>query len=299
MNTTDEHHFYLLKQAIAQTFLSKNHAPNRIEDWKGEDISQFQEDLFDRVRGQVSEKWFYTYIKKQPEKLPRIDMLNLLSKYVGHENWNAFRAAYPDDRPSEVKKGYLKLAYIILIILFLSIALYTFLRPTENEFNFCMVDEEGAPIVSMVVDVKILQENQSPIYLKTDSLGCFEYKTMEESIQFVLKSPYHKTDTIVRHIGSGSNKNVPLLTDHYTLMLRYYSSGNVTDWNKRRAQLNDLIAEDAQIYQVFKPTLGIELYSKADFIRKMTIPTSSLKNIKVLDKKYRNGKIVTLKFIVE
>ena len=54
----------------------------------------FQEDLFQEVKGKVSEKWFYTYFKNDAPKLPRIDMLNLLSSYVGFENWYAFKSAH-------------------------------------------------------------------------------------------------------------------------------------------------------------------------------------------------------------
>ena len=35
----------------------------------------------DIVNGRISEKWFYTHIKSNSGKLPRIDMLNILSEY--------------------------------------------------------------------------------------------------------------------------------------------------------------------------------------------------------------------------
>ena len=82
-------------------------------------------------------------------------------------------------------------------------------------------------------------------------------------------------------------------------MLRYYSNGNLGELKKRKQQLNNLIADDAQIYQIFPAQSGIELYSKEEFINKLTVPTSSLKNINILDKRYRDGKIVKLKFSIE
>lgn len=171
---------------------------------------------------------------------------------------------------------------------------------SENEFHFCMIDEDkGEAITNIALDIKVLSQDQSPIYLKTDTTGCFSFTTKEETIRFVVQSPYHKTDTIVRHINSNSNATVQLATDNYALMLQYYSNGNVEDWKKRREQLNNLIADEAQIYQVFQKHSGIELYSKQDFIGKMTIPTSSLKNIDILDKQYKDGKIVKLKFMVK
>ena len=94
MNSNEKYLFNLLKSAVAKTFLQNNSALEAISEWKGEEILQFQEDLFDKVKAKVSEKWFYTYFKNETEKLPRIDMLNLLSNYVGFDNWNAFKAKH-------------------------------------------------------------------------------------------------------------------------------------------------------------------------------------------------------------
>ena len=94
LKTEDKYYFGQLKKSISSTFLQQNSAPAAIEDWKGEDIVAFQEDLLSRVKARVSEKWFYTYMKNDTDKLPRIDMLNLLSKYAGYENWNHFKASH-------------------------------------------------------------------------------------------------------------------------------------------------------------------------------------------------------------
>ncbi|KAA3616760.1 MAG: hypothetical protein DWP94_14755 [Flavobacterium sp.] len=301
MDPANKKLFELLKQAVSDTFLKENHAPIAIGDWKGEEIERFQEDMFQRTRGRVSEKWFYTYFKNEAEKLPRIDMLNLLSEYAGFDNWHTFRSKHGDllvieEKPMSKKSKYL---WLLLAVVPVLIAMY-FLLNSENSFRFCMIDEDrGEPITQIPVDIKILSEGQSPIYLKTDSSGCFEYISKEEIIRFVVQSPYHKTDTITRHIDANINATVPLATDDYALMLRYYSNGNLGELKKRKQQLNTLIADDAQIYQVFPSQSGIELYSKEEFINKLTVPTSSLKNINILDKRYEDGKIVKLKFSIQ
>jgi len=61
-----------------------------ISAWKGQVITDFQEDLRIRVNANISEKWFYTHMKSSSGSLPRIDMLNLLSKYAGYTNWDDF-----------------------------------------------------------------------------------------------------------------------------------------------------------------------------------------------------------------
>lgn len=88
--------FKTLKKEIAETF-RKTYPDCQlpIEEWKGQDIANFQEELIRKVKGTISEKWFYTHIKAQNEKLPRIDMLNMLSKYSGYAGWRDFTIRQP------------------------------------------------------------------------------------------------------------------------------------------------------------------------------------------------------------
>ncbi len=298
MNAKDKYFFTLLKQAVAQLFLQQNNASDTIEDWKGEDITAFQEDLLNKVKATVSEKWFYTYIKNDAEKLPRIDMLNILSQYVGYANWNAFTASHSKNGSGvTTKKASKKWYWFLLLLPVVAVVLYA--TTAENEFEFCFTDEyKNEAITTIPLDIKILQEHESPLHFKTDSSGCFTYSTKNDRIKFVVQSPYYKTDTIIRHINSNHNTTVELQTDDYALMLDYYTNGNIEDWKKRKQSLHNLIADDAEIYQLFEQNIGVELYTKEEFIRTLIIPTNSLKRIRILDKSYKDGKIVKLKFMV-
>lgn len=93
MKDLDLSYFELLKEKIQEEYLKKNSPSHEeISKWKGIDIIYFQEELRKKAKGNISEKTFYTYFKTQnPEKLPRIDMLNLLSIYVGYESWYEFK----------------------------------------------------------------------------------------------------------------------------------------------------------------------------------------------------------------
>lgn len=297
MNKEDAFYFDHLKKEIAVTFLNKHNAVNTIEDWKGEDIILFQEDLFSSVKGKVSEKWFYSYFKNEPKKLPRIDMLNLLSEYVGQKNWNTFKSKYRFELRQETPNIKKKLFFLFAAIPIL--VLIWFGYNAKNDFHFCFVDHLlNERIVKVPLDIKILSDGESPIFLKTDSLGCFSYKTSEEYVKFIVKSPYHKTDTIVRFLEHSKNENIQLATDDYALMLKYYTEGNVTDWTKHRKQLQNLIDDAAVIYQLRGNTIGVELFTKDDFVNLLTIPTNGLKRVKVLERTLKNGKIVKLKFIM-
>ncbi|MBC8755696.1 hypothetical protein H2O64_13555 [Kordia sp. YSTF-M3] len=304
MNTEKTYYFSLLKEQIAKTFLTSHAASDAIRDWKGNTITDFQEDLRSKTKGSISEKWFYTYIKNDAEKLPRVDMLNLLSMYVGYENWNDFVQHQTEETQLEEtqknsKKSSRKLIWFLLLLPIAALALYS-LYPKENTFSFCFIDaDQRASITNIPLDIIVLRTQESPLYFKTDSLGCFSYTTPESELKFVVKSPYHKTDTIVRHVNSNHHKTVQLQTDDYALMLLYYANGNKEDWKKRREQLQELIADNAQIYRAFKSNVGIEMYSKKEFINLLTIPTSSLKKMRILDKVYTNDKIVKLKFMIQ
>ncbi|MEJ8597967.1 hypothetical protein JSO62_04585 [Riemerella anatipestifer] len=93
MSDLDLLHFEQLKAEVQEVFL-ESHTPSEedISLWKGIDIVYFQEDLRKKVKGNISERSFYTYFKNSPtQKLPRIDMLNLLSSYAGYANWYDFK----------------------------------------------------------------------------------------------------------------------------------------------------------------------------------------------------------------
>ena len=93
MSDLDLLHFEQLKNEVQTQYL-ENHTPSfeDISKWKGIDIIYFQEDLRKIAKGNISEKSFYTYFKNAPvTKLPRIDMLNILSIYAGYMSWYEFK----------------------------------------------------------------------------------------------------------------------------------------------------------------------------------------------------------------
>lgn len=167
----------------------------------------------------------------------------------------------------------------------------------KNEFKFCFIDaDRDQAILQIPLDIIILNNSQSPQYLKSDSLGCFDWSTKDTFIHFVVQSPYHKTDTIKRYFDNYSKEDIHLNTDDYNLMLYYYANNNKEDWNKRRAHLDNLISDDALLFKVLPFDLGIEIFSKNDFINKLTTPTQSLNNFEIIESIKQNGKIVKLKF---
>ncbi|WP_394747178.1 hypothetical protein [Spongiimicrobium salis] len=288
--------FQLLLKQVNTVFL-KTHASSHkdISQWKGEDITRFQEDLRDKTQSSVSEKWFYSYVKNQAEKLPRIDILNVLSRYVGFENWHAFRQEH---HALSGPKNTIKTYWMMYIggMLLIGILGYAFIN-TNTNLHFCFQDmDTGQAITRAPIDIIVLKEGESPSYHKTDSLGCFSYTTTKKHVRFIAQSPYYKTDTIYREVSSETLEPIRLRTDDYALMLHYYGNSNVKDWKKRREELEHLLADDAIIFEVLPGRLGVERHRKKAFINILTTPTQRLKNLRVLKTEYRRGKIVKLKF---
>lgn len=115
----------------------------------------------------------------------------------------------------------------------------------------------------------------------------------------VVTSPYYRDDTITRILKKfNQHEMIGLQANDYALMLKYFSEMNVADWQKRRQKLDEMFTDDAMICQVMddKRGTGMELYSKWEFIDKMTMPSNSLKNIEILNTKYTGEKIAVLRF---
>jgi len=310
MSNRDLEYFQQLKQEVASTY--KKVYPScdiPIEEWTSQDITNFQEELLKQVKGQLSEKWFYTHIKSTQNKVPRLDMLNLLSEYAGYKNWRDFTSQFAaSDPPKETpamntwaqrSKGWKKVFWVStpLVVLVYFLFFYT---PAAKTYQFCFVDADLKHSISSAnIEISILKEHESPVVLKCDSNGCFQLTTGEKSVRFAVSAPYHKPDTIIRYFDVRvPDERIMLKSDDYALMIHMFSTSNIDDWRKRRAQLNDMIADEARIFQVNPGSrTGMELYNKKGFINKLTTPIKSLKNIEVLDVQYQGGQISSLRFV--
>ena len=118
-------------------------------------------------------------------------------------------------------------------------------------------------------------------------------------MSFIVKANYYKVDTIVRKLTDAisTTEVIELKRDDYALMISYFASSDVGDWEKRRKQLDDMIDDDAIIFQISASNIGMEMYNKSEFIDKLTMPLQSLGNIDIVETIYKNGRIINLRFI--
>ena len=350
---TDIEIFEILKKSIAERFLEENSAQSTdLSKWKGQEIVVFQEDLFNKTKSTVSEKWFYTYFKSDFKKLPRIDMLNLLSQYCGYKSWAHFlrqkeieifgkseqvvepfvlnRPIEPitediekdltkeeyksveqenptissDNEKNEVVKDKNSMKKIALVTSIVSVMLlgaigaYLAFFQTKN-YEFCFVDSDRQALVKNSVEVTILRQGFTPLYLSSKT-GCINFESGSDTVRMVVSTPYHKLDTFRVNLHHYRQPEKILLEpDDYKVMLYYYSN-SAKDLKQRMAKLNQMIDDNALIYQVYdNDFFGVEILTKQQYINLVSLPTTSLKNFSLIESESKNGKIVKLKFKIQ
>ena len=273
--------------------------PDSITDWKGQNILDFQDELRLKLHENISEKWFYTHMKSENSKLPRIDILNFLSKYVDYRSWDEFKLKNGNDKVNSNDKSN-RVFYIVpfMTLIILTVLYLGFSSMYTQVYTFCFYDSDTKePIKDNIIEISVLTDSESPVNYLCNQDGCFSIKTKERTIRFLVETPYYHSDTIVRTLNKFNRKeNVKLKMDDYAVMIHYFSNSNVKDWLKRREELDHMFADSVKIYQVLDGTTGMEMYNKWEFINKLTLPANSLQNIEILDTQYEGNKITRLRF---
>ena len=233
-------------------------------------------------------------------KLPRIDILIFLSKYVDYKNWDEFKLkngfannTIPADNSNRV---FYLVPFLMIILLTAFYLIFTSMY--IQEYTFCFYDNDSKKsIENSIIEVTLLSDDESPVNYLCNKEGCFSIKTSERLITFVVETPYYHTDTIIRSLNKfNRTENIKLKIDDYAVMIQYFSNSNVKDWLKRRENLNEMFSDNAKIFQVLEGTIGMEIYNKWEFINKLTVPTNSLRDIEIIDAKYVGEKITRLRF---
>lgn len=296
-----------LKKAVAQK-ACENHPnlPKKMSEWKGKAIATFQDELAQTVNGRVSEKWFYTHLKSEEiSKLPRQDMLDLLSRFVGYENWQTFIATqtstHQETRSS--KSTWIKVTLALLVISLLGLSFkWLYFKKDNYHYQACLVDTYLQQAIKQDgLQVFNLLDHESPIPITLDSLACFEVHSNTKQLRLYIKGPYYKPDTIVRTLyKKETQEQIQLMPDDYALMIHYFSNAKIDDWQRRKKQLQEMFSNNAMVFQVDYTGMGMEMYNKEEFINKLVIPLNSLKNIRILETVYDpEGKIQKMRFIQE
>ena len=296
--------FSLLKKEIAAVMMrSYPGIDPEISNWKGQNITDFQEELRTKVNGQLSEKWFYMHMKTGNSSLPRIDVLNMLSHYAGYVNWEDFRHKMAGSLSISEKQGkpgshLLKILLLLILVMTLLFIIIKIIN-TQN-YHFTFIDSDtGEAISDSNLRVELLMGSEYPKSILSDEKGSVIVRTNKSKVSMIVKAPYYMTDTIERILRKfNNNEQISLNADYYALMISYFSKSDVSSWEKRREQLDHILSENAIIYQFPEENSGnaMALFNKWEFIDRITMPVSGLRQIEIIDCRYLSGKIVLLRF---
>ena len=118
---TDLEIFQQLKESVLEHYQNSN--PYFNGSWKSfssQDILNLIDDIQLKTKQSVSEKWIYTHLKPETnEKLPRKDMLDILSRYVGKSGWDEFKFMdNSNDNKNVNVKNHSKKKFGILVLFF-------------------------------------------------------------------------------------------------------------------------------------------------------------------------------------
>lgn len=298
--------FYQLKKSVLEQY--QNNYPYFNGSWKSfssQDISNLIDDVQLKAKQSVSEKWIYTHLKPETnEKLPRKDMLDILSVYAGKSGWDEFKFGFAKDvtlsgpetsgEVSRVKPktkfGILFLAFGILLIGF---TIWKFTSNTEqkielqNSFTKDSISKED--VKAFVVDDSV----EKPIDLKSNNLN------LEKGTKIIIKSPFYKPKEITISTSEALSR-VELNPNDYAMMLKAFMKSDIKDWQTRKEQLNKILSDNLEVMVMLQDNLGAEYFNKTEFSQKVVIPSVSLKKLKIVElKQEKDNKISFLRLTEE
>ena len=274
-----------------------------LEDFGNKEIAELQELIEAAIKQRISEKWVYTHLKPTDnEKLPREDMLNILSVWVGYSGWDEFRVKAKGKLVESEKRFSKKKGKKILIV---SVALFVlgfvvvfgggkFFNEKEYVFRFYDQYTQKEVLASnFSVD---LVANSASLQRQKIVGGRLKIKSDIDNVQLKIVSPYYK-DELFSILFNKEEIAIYLQPDDYAMMLRMCMNSE-KDWEKRREQLEKIISDEAEIVEIMYDDIGVEFLNKEEFIDKITIPIESTNTMEIVDILYsEKGKITALKFI--
>lgn len=291
--------FYLLKEKILEKY--KEHYPyytGNIREFGNKEIAQLIDLIEKDCQERVSEKWVYTHLKPaENTKLPRKDMLDIFSRWIGYKGWDEFVHAVSSQTPVEkndIKKQSNKKTYAIMGIAAVALAIIAAIGFSgSTEINVYLKDKyTQKEIEGDKIAVYLLGTKKEKLQKKG---SCFTINTDTET-DLLIESPYYKSDTL--HISPNRNTyEFDLQPDDYAMMLRAYMNSDLDNWNKRKQQLESILSDDAVIQEIMFDEIGVEFLDKAEFIRKITTPSKTVKNMEIVAIEYEGDKIISLKYI--
>ena len=302
---TDLEIFYQLKKCVLEQYQNSN--PYFNGSWKSfssQDILNLIDEIQLKTKQSVSEKWIYTHLKPETnEKLPRKDMLDILSVYVGKSGWDEFVFKFKDNNKFSIqnkvenkqsnKFNYIKLGFGVLIIGVLIFIIWKFASKDQQKVEFKNSFTKDSISKDEVKAYVVEDSVEKPIDLKSTTLN------LEKGTKVVIKSPLYKQ----KEITISSNEpfsRIELNPNDYAMMLKAFMKSDIKDWQTRKEQLNKILSDNLEVMVMLEDNLGAEYFNKTEFAQKVVIPSASLKKLKIVElKQEKDNKISFLRLTEE
>lgn len=287
MNPTDL--FQNLKKEVLLVY--KERYPYFTGTWKSfsaQDILNLIALIESIVKQSVSEKWIYTHLKPETNhKLPRKDMLDILSQLVGFSGWDEYvfkhkkEIVLPINKSKNKKnKTLLWSVSLVGILLISSVIIYLEFYKNSNSHSIEVKDSfSNSKINNDDFKAVIIKDStEIPVEIIDSKLQI----NTKDSTKVVIKSPFYEDQVIVVR-NEKRHQDIVLKPDDYAMMLKAFMKSDIKDWQTRKKQLNKILAEDLEVIVMLKNDLGAEYFNKQEFSEKLIIPSQSLQKMKIID----------------
>ncbi len=241
----------------------------------------------------ISEKWIYTHLKPEANsKIPRKDMLNILSEFVGFSSWDEFifeeKTFIPNEKEAFKKSKKAIWFSIAALIFVLAIALIFFNKKETPKTKTIQLNNEFTNEKVKSDEVKVVQVENSiekPLAVKEGKVQVLTNGS--EKTKLVIKSPFYKPRTVLLHQNGTSEppKTIELKPNDYAMMLKAFMLSDIKDWQTRKTQLNKILSDNLEVIVMLKNNLGAEYYDKSEFSQKLIVPTATVKRMKIIEVK--------------
>ncbi|MCD1118924.1 hypothetical protein [Chryseobacterium turcicum] len=212
----------------------------------------------------------------------------------------------PKTEIKPLKKSYQRIAWIAATFVFvILLGLLGFKDEIfQKTYVYCFTDADRNLNVQRDIEIKVIKENESPILYRIKPGECFIYPTKDKTLKMQISSTVYEDLEVNRNLENApEEETIELKPDDYKMALYYFSIKDINGDNseqlikQKRKQLENLISNTATITQVYDSDIyGLETLDKQDYITLVTTPTTSLKNLNVIEMKKDKGKIVSIKF---
>lgn len=294
---TDLELFYQLKEKVLERYKESN--PYFNGNWKNfssQDILQLIDEIQIQTKSTVSEKWIYTHLKPETNvKLPRKDMLDILSSYANEKSWDAFKfnaintlETLPQSNKQKSKWKLSYLLYSVLFLLFIGILYFKIKKPNptsivlKNSFTNDSVSKQE--VKAYIIEDSI----EKPVDLEKEEI------TNEKPIKVLIKSPFYQSKKIVIEPNLAVN-TIELKPNDYAMVLKAFLKSDIKDWQIRKQQLKKILSDNLEVIVMLPNNLGAEYLNKEEFAQKLIIPSPSLKKMSIIE--VENDENDRIKFI--